>query len=496
MGTVTKKSYANPATLPSPERVRMSECLNQILPSYAPKASAATKAKDLFRTTLRTTFTIAGLLLLILGTFVAYRVIKDRDTFWHYLKNNQTIAVTLTQNVSVQDAATDDILEKLTLPGKTLQQKLVELAVSGYAQSDWYSQRLIVYDNRLREEYRMTFEERVQTAIDQAYRIYNNFDPETEREVYGVTTDELVYQKQLSLPGYAPLTLRNTLHEGRRYFPFALIAGQIAGIDPLRLLKIFEIETDFNETVVGRNTGQTINDDIGIAQNNLVVIPGLIRDILDPEKPIYSPFFEFLNLGTDLDTGESLTWTNFLIRLEEELNGTYNRRKDPVGKYYINLLKAPHIGAFLAAFHIKRDQTYRLFARCMKFYGDNAAELRQELKLPKDLDPYHWTDYSFYNGGPKRWYVIRKFLTMRRKNSPIPRELKEAVQITRRRNLVAQKIGEKNTSLQSLTYDAIEDKIVENDGQFRYGLYDFASNFKPRDLMYHLNRDLAVAPQQ
>ncbi|MCZ6678439.1 MAG: hypothetical protein O7E52_14465 [Candidatus Poribacteria bacterium] len=472
----------------------MSERLGQVIPPYVSGTSIATKAKDFCRATLRTTFTIVALFILVFGIFLAYRVVKERDTFWHYLKNNQTIAFTLTPQKTMQDAAIDDILTKLTEPGQSLQQKLIELAVSGYAQSDWYQQRVIVYDEKLRADYQMTFEQRVQTAIDQAYRIYNNFDAATEREVYGSTTDELVYQVGLQMPGYAPMALRKSLFEGRRYFPFALIAGQMSGIDPLRLLKIFEIETDFDETTVGHNTGQIINDDIGIAQNNLVVLPRLIRDILDPETPVYSPFFEFLYLGTDLETGKPLTWSNYLVRLEEELNGTYNRQKDPTGRYYINLLKAPHIGAFLAAYHIKRDQTYRLYPECMTFYRKNAAILKRELKLTEDLNPYHWTDYSFYNGGPKRWYVMQKFVTMRQDRKPIPPELAEAVQIMKRRNMVAQKLGQKNEYLRNLAFDPLEDKIIENDGLFRYGLYDFASNFKPRELMYNLNQDLAVAP--
>jgi hypothetical protein len=183
------------------------------------------------------------------------------------------------------------------------------------------------------------------------------------------------------------------------------------------------------------------------------------------------------------------------VRLEAELKGTYNRQKDPTGRYYINLLKAPHIGAFLAAYHIKRDQTYHLYPKCMNFYRKNAASLKRELKLAQDLDPHHWTDYSFYNGGPKRWYVMQKFLQMRQNHQPIPPELQAAVQVTKRRNIVAQKIGEKNEYLRNLTFDPVEDEIVENDGLLRYGLQDFVSDFKARELMYNLNQDLAVIPK-
>ena len=486
MENVSKKSNAREAN----------QRLNQILPPYVPDTPLVARVKNTCRTVFQTVFIVTALCVVVFAVFVVYRVFRERETFWHYLKNNQTIAVTLSPNKKMQTIALDDVLARLTTPGQTLQQKLLELTIAGYAEHSWSRQGIVVYDEKRRADYRMTFEEHVQTAIAQAYRIYNNFDPDVEREVYGVTTDALIYEMGLAVEGYAPMTLRKSLYEGRRYFPFALIAGQIADIDPLRLLKIFEIETGFSETAVGRNTERVINDDIGIAQNNLLVLPRLIRDILNPETPVYCPFFEFLPPGKDLETGETLTWANYLVRLEEELNGTYNRQKDPTGKYYINLLKAPHIGAFLAAYHIKRDQTYSLYGDCMKFYHDNADALRRELSLAQALNPYHWTDYSFYNGGPKRWYVVKKFLTMRQNGESIPPELKEAVMITRRRNIVAQKIGEKNAYLKSLAFDETENALIANDGLFRYGLFDFSPSFTPREFMYHLNRELAALPDQ
>ena len=552
------------------EEKKMNDRLNQIIPPFVPKISVLAKAKHTFRTILRSVLIISTILIVGLSIFLGYRIIKNFDSVWHYLKNDQTIAFTLTNQKTVQDAAIDDVLDQLTQPGKTLQQTLIDLAVSGYAQSDQYQKGVVVYDDKLRSAYQLTFEERIQKTIDIAYQIYNKFDPHTEREVYGITTDELVYQRRLQVPGYAPMTLRSSLFEGRRYFPFALIAGQVAGVDPLRLLKIFEIETNFDETTVGRNTGRVINDDIGIAQNNLAVLPRLIRDILDPSSPVYSPFFEFLDLGNDLETGELLTWSHYLSRLEQELNGTCDPETNPTGREYINRLKAPHIGAFLAAYHLKRDETYRLYDRCMDFYQTNAAFLKIELKLARDLDPYHWTDYSFYNGGPKRWYVMKKFIQMRKKllfsageefqvdldegkisgnlrsvfenhgitlsqnvmvaideaadngwlitdrdkeqryfvsknrdklkvfgknNQSIPRELTAAVQITSRRNILVQRIGQKNEYLRSLAYDSVERKTIENDGLSQYGLYDFAADFEPRDLMCNLNRDLAATPR-
>ncbi len=491
MNTLPKTLESYPTETHSSEQQEINERLSEILPPYIPETSLTARAKHFFRMFVRATLTICLLLPLGLGAFLAYRVVRERETFWHYLKNNQTVTFTLTNQKKVQDAAIDDVLEQLTKPGQTFQEKLIQLTIDGYARSDWDEQHVVVYDQKVRSNYQMIFNQRIQPAIDQAYSIYNNFDPETEQKVYGITTNELVYQKRLNVPRYSTMALSRTLFEGRRYFPFALIAGQVAGVDPLRLLKIFEIETDFNETTVGRNTNAIGNDDIGIAQNNLAVLPNLIRHILDPSTPVYSPFFEFLSPGEDW-TGTRLTWANYLVRLEEELKGTYNRQENPTGQYYINLLKAPHIGAFLAAYHIKRDGAYR-FDECLDFYSKNAKALKDELNLAQDPDPYHWTDYSFYNGGPKRWHVMKKYLQMRRNHEPIPPELQEAVQITKRRNMDVQRIGHKNVYLQRLVFDPVEDEIVANDGLLHYGLYDFSPNFKSRDLMCGLHRNLAIA---
>lgn len=543
---------------------KMSDCLNQLIPPFVPKTSILAIAKKICRTILLLATILTALGISALGVFLGYRIVKDHDTVWHYLKNNQTLAVTLTNQKTIQNAVIDDVLNQLTQPGKDLQQKLIELAVSGYAQSDWHRQSVVVYDETQRAEYQLTFEKRIIAAIEQAYGIYNNFDLETERRVYGITTDELIYQKGLKVPGYSPMTLRHVLFEGRRYFPFALVAGQVAGVDPLRLLKIFEIESNFDEIAVGRNDNHVNNDDIGIAQNNLAVLPGLIRDIMSPGSPVYSPYLEFLSLGKDHETGEPLTWKDYLTRLEAELKGTYNPKKDPTGRYYINLLKAPHISAFLAAYHLKRDAAYDLYDECLNFYGKNAALLRRELNLDHDLNPFHWTDYTFYNGGPKRWYLMKRFLQMRQKSlatigvefqadldnrkmtenlrqtfknsgialpenvnisiedkgskwlvvnrenrkayhirkkadilsisAPIPTQLEKAVNFTTRRNLVAQRIGEKNEFLKNLAYNSLQDKTIQNDGSSRYGLYDFVDEFGRRALMYNLNRELAVVP--
>ncbi len=329
-------------------------------------------------------------------------------------------------------------------------------------------------------------------AIKQAYLIYDNFGPQTERDVYGITAEELVYQKGLRVDGYAPMTLKSSVYQARRYFPFALIAGQIADIDPLRILKIFEIETNFTETVVYSNTNRTINDDIGIAQNNLILIPGLIRDILNPSSPIYSPYFEFFEVGVDFETGEPLLWPDYLVRLEKELSGSYNPQHNPTGRYYVNMLKAPHLGAVLAAFHIKRDQQYPIYNKCMRFYTTHADWFKKTLNLEKKLNPFHWTDYTFYNGGPKRWFVMRKFLECKTNQKSVSSPLRKAVNVIKRRNTLAQRIGEKNDYIKTLAYDTNNgQKLVENDGLFQYGLLDFTSDFEGKLLMYNLNQQIA-----
>ncbi|MDE0187450.1 MAG: hypothetical protein OXP71_18575 [Candidatus Poribacteria bacterium] len=229
------------------------------------------------------------------------------------------------------------------------------------------------------------------------------------------------------------------------------------------------------------------------------------------------------------------------------------------------MLKAPHISAFLAAYHLKRDEMYDLYDKCMKFYGDNADLLKTELNLDRDLNPSYWTGYTFYNGGPKRWYLMKRFLQLRQKplasigiefqteldkrtisgnlrqafqnnslplpknanisiedkgrkwlivnhenkktyriskkadtlnvSAPVPTQLEKAVRFTTRRNLVAQRIGEKNEYLKNLAYDSLQDKTIQNDGSFLYGLYDFVGDFDRRPLMYNLNRELAVVPR-
>ena len=82
---------------------------------------------------------------------------------------------------------------------------------------------------------------------------------------------------------------------------------------------------------------------------------------------------------------------------------------------------------------------------------------------------------------------------MRQKNEPIPTELQEAVDTVKRRNIEAQRIGNKNEYLRGLVFDPVEDKIVKNDGLLHFGLYDFSQNFKPRELMSGLPPNLAMA---
>ena len=49
--------------------------------------------------------------------------------------------------------------------------------------------------------------------------------------------------------------------------------------------------------------------------------------------------------------------------------------------------------------------------------------------------------------------------------------------------------------MRNLTFDSVKDEIVENDGLLRYGLQDFVSDFKARELMYNLNQGLALIPK-
>ena len=490
MDLLPKRLEAYPVKPYFSEQQELNERLSAILPPYILETPITTRGKRLFRILARFTLIICLLSFLGLCGYLAHRALEDKETFLYYLIKNHTIVLPLTQGKKVQDVATYSVLETLTDPDKTMQELLIQLQLEGYAH-DGPQQLPFIYDEALQDDHRKAFDQSILPAIQQAYRIYNNFNRKTEQEVYGITANELVYQKGLNVPGYGPKALEHVLFKARRYFPFALIAGRVADVDPLLLLKIFEIETDFDEVIVGPSQTETGEDDIGIAQNNLAVLPNLIRHILDPSMPAYSPFFEFLSLGKDWE-GEPLSWNDYLPRLEEELTETYDRQKNPTGKYYTNLLKTPHIGAFLAAYHIKRDKTYR-FEDCLDFYRKNARALRAALNLKQDIHPYHWAYYTFYNGGPKRWHVMRTYLEMRQNQEPIPPELQEAVDTIKRRNMDAQRIGNKNEYLKALVFDSVEDQIIKNDGLLHYGLYDFSPNFKSRELMRELPPNLAMA---
>ncbi len=492
MDLLPKKLESYPVKPYFSEQQELNDRLSEILPPYISETPLTTRGKRLFRIFARFTLIICFLSFLAVCGFLAHRALEEKDTFLYFLTKNRTIVLPLGQGKKVQDTATHDVLATLTAPGKTTQERLIQLQLEGYTQ-DNPQQLPIIYDLAQQHDHRTTFGQSVLPAIEQAYRIYDNFNRKTEQEVYGITANELIYQKGLNVPGYGPKALEQVLFRARRYFPFALIAGRIADIDPLLLLKIFEIETGFDEVRVGPSQTETGEDDIGIAQNNLVVLPKLIRHILDPSMPAYSPFFEFLSPGQDWE-GNQLDWNDYLPQLEEELAGTYDRQKNPSGKYYTNLLKTPHIGAFLAAYHIKRDKTYG-FDECLDFYRKNAKALKGVLNLEGDLQPYHWAHYTFYNGGPKRWHVVRTYLEMRQNQEPISPELQEAVDTVKRRNMDAQRIGSKNEYLRGLVFDPVENQIVKNDGLLHYGLYDFSPNFKPRELIRELPPNLAMAPK-
>tara|TARA_B100000029_G_scaffold412735_1_gene415474 strand:- start:6313 stop:7878 length:1566 start_codon:yes stop_codon:yes gene_type:complete len=485
------ESSSNNLAYRSFEKQKATDRLHQILPTYRVTNTPIKQTAKAIRFILLATIPVALMVCLTALLFIGYRAFGDFETFWHHLRENKTFAVSLSDDKTLQDVAVEDVLARLESTDKSVHQKLAELAAVGYDSNNGSS--LVIYDEKKRAEYRLTYEQQIQLAITQAYEIYNQYDPATEASVFGVTTENLIYQKGLKVSGYAPMTLRQSLYEGRRYFAFALIAGQLAGIDPLRLLKIFEIESNFTETAVGSNRQGDADDDIGIAQNNLVVIPGLIREMLNPNSKVYCPYFEFLSIGEDLETKQQLSWSGYLVRLESELDGSYHRPSNPSGRYYINLLKAPHISAILAAYHIKRDQYYG-FQKCVKFYQENAKALKKTLNLKSDIDPYHWTDYSFYNGGPTRWRMIQNYLKLTEAKKPVGKNLQTIVRLTKHRNLNAQKIGSKNEALRQMTYDIEKGQLVENDGGQQYGLYGFCETFSPRQLMYNLSQQVAESP--
>ena len=296
MDLLPKKLEAYPVKPYFSEQQEINDRLSKILPPYISKTPLTTRGKRLLGILTRFTLIICLLSFLTLCVFLAHRVVKVKDTFWYYLTKNQTIVLPLLQGKKVQDTATYGVLETLTASGKTMEEKLIQLQVDGYAQSN-AQQIPIIYDVAAQADHKKIYEQLIQPAIEQSYRIYDNFNLKTEQEVYGITTNELIYQKGLKVPEYNPKALEHVLFNARCYFPFALIAGRVADIDPLLLLKIFEIETRFNEISVGPSQTEDGEDDIGIAQNNLAVLPNLIRHILDPSMPAYSPFFEFLSPG-------------------------------------------------------------------------------------------------------------------------------------------------------------------------------------------------------
>ena len=105
---------------------------------------------------------------------------------------------------------------------------------------------------------------------------------------------------------------------------------------------------------------------------------------------------------------------------------------------------------------------------------------KKTLDLEKELNPFHWTDYTFYNGGPKRWFVMRNFLECKQNQKLVSAPLQKAVNVIKRRNTLAQRIGEKNDYIKTLAYDANhEQKLVENDGLFQYGLFIYLTETTP-----------------
>ena len=87
---------------------------------------------------------------------------------------------------------------------------------------------------------------------------------------------------------------------------------------------------------------------------------------------------------------------------------------------------------------------------------------------------------------------MRKFLECKTNQKSVSSPLRKAVNVIKRRNTLAQRIGEKNDYIKTLAYDTNNgQKLVENDGLFQYGLLDFTSDFEGKLLMYNLNQQIA-----
>ena len=72
--------------------------------------------------------------------------------------------------------------------------------------------------------------------------------------------------------------------------------------------------------------------------------------------------------------------------------------------------------------------------------------------------------------------------------------MKTMVELTKHRNINAQKVGTKNEALRNIAYDGSKGQLIENDGVLQFGLYDFCRAFEPRQLMYNLNQEVAQNP--
>ena len=118
------------AELPKDLHNQASKQVGEIIPPYEPEIAKIETLKKVLRGICLVVIPVV--LLAFLGTvgFIGYKAVGNFDTFWHHLKNNKTIAVTLTTQKEVQDIVIDDVLSQLSKPDKTIHEKLLEMACS------------------------------------------------------------------------------------------------------------------------------------------------------------------------------------------------------------------------------------------------------------------------------------------------------------------------------------------------------------------------------
>jgi len=94
---------------------RATEQLKQILPTYNPEVSPIKPTKRAIRFVFLALVPMVLMVCLTVVGFIGYRASGDFETFWHHLKENKTIAVSLSKNKTVQDVAIEDVLVQLEI---------------------------------------------------------------------------------------------------------------------------------------------------------------------------------------------------------------------------------------------------------------------------------------------------------------------------------------------------------------------------------------------